>query len=865
VLIALLAAACGAASTLARDTPGIALDARAAPIAAAREAAALRPDRTPARSHPLATLTRQTLGPFAAAAGDRRIAAWIAGSDGGRERDLFVATLDGDGARLSQARAVARVPVETNALVVRAAGGAQGGWLLAWSALMDRGEALTVIGIAPDGSPRGAPVDLQRTHDHIRWSTLLPTAAGALCVWAEETPSGDADILVNGVTGEGKARGVLMRVAQGVDRWQAVASAGDGAALALVSANRREHGQTTASLTWQPLDRDGHPQGSPVLVARGSALAGNVEAVATEGGWLLAWTDRAGQDARVMLARVDASGSVSGPTAAVEGVGASSLVALASGKRGAALAWEDARGRSGSTRALHLGLVSPALTAQPTLSLEVAPGGVFELVASATGFALLTSAKACMVDAGSDRCAGPITPTFLRLGSRLEPVQVEPFLVGERYQPATIGWGLSCEGEGHCFALAGTSDAPTPVYALDLPPRASAFAAPLPRQPPADAPAVVGTATLASGQPYNQVASARVGGLTLVAALASAVDVPGRYGRSRGGRISIRSVDNDGQPVLEQTLTSHALAVGGVAAAASGDPQDGAAVAWVARDETGGCVHVARVARPGRPPQEVRLTASKGGASNVAIAWAGDGWLVVWVEGRGGRGGVYATKIGRDLRRLARDERVSQAAGDAGDVALAVQGDLAWIAWSDQRESPREGVADIFAATLHSRDATVAADEARVLATARHSRSPSLAPSADGRALLAWIEDAPPGLDAPSTAMVACLDANAHVTCAPTELPMAAEGRATTVALAPSKEGVRAVIARSSRVGVSLDVLRLGSDGAPAMAPWPLIDLDAPPSFEVALAISDDQLIFDDVGTRAGENRVRRALVKWRR
>src|SRR5260370_15084548 len=140
---------------------------------------------------------------------------------------------------------------------------------------MDRGEALTVIGIAPDGSPRGATVDLQLTHDHIRWSTLLPTAAGALCVWAEETPSGDADILVNGVTGEGKARGVLMRVAQGVDRWQAVASAGDGAALALVSANRREHGQTTASLTWQPLDRDRHPHASPMLLAPASSLSAN--------------------------------------------------------------------------------------------------------------------------------------------------------------------------------------------------------------------------------------------------------------------------------------------------------------------------------------------------------------------------------------------------------------------------------------------------------------------------------------------------------------------------------------------------------------------------------------------------------------
>src|SRR5258708_36602231 len=95
-----------------------------------------------------------------------------------------------------------------------------------------------------------------------------------------------------------------------------------------------------------------------------------------------------------------------------------------------------------------------------------------------------------MVDAGSDRCAGPITPTFLRLGSRLEPVQVEPFLVGERYQPATIGWGLSCGGEGHLFALGGASGTSAPGSARELPPRALALAAPLPRPATACAPAV---------------------------------------------------------------------------------------------------------------------------------------------------------------------------------------------------------------------------------------------------------------------------------------------------------------------------------------------------------------------------------------
>jgi hypothetical protein len=85
--------------------------------------------------------------------------------------------------------------------------------------------------------------------------------------------------------------------------------------------------------------------------------------------------------------------------------------------------------------------------------------------------------------------------------------------------------------------------------------------------------------------------------------------------------------------------------------------------------------------------------------------------------------------------------------------------------------------------------------------------------------------------------MVACLDANMRLTCIPAELAGPAEGRATAVALGSSpssKEGVRAVIARSGRVGVSLEGLRLGSDGAPLVAPWRLIDLDAPPSFEVA-------------------------------
>ena len=58
-------------------------------------------------------------------------------------------------------------------------------------------------------------------------------------------------------------------------------------------------------------------------------------------------------------------------------------------------------------------------------------------------------------------------------------------------------------------------------------------------------------------------------------------------------------------------------------------------------------------------------------------------------------------------------------------------------------------------------------------------------------------------------------------------------------------------------------------------AAWPLVDLDAPGSFDVALALAGDALVFDDVGVTApggtavasgtGAHRVRRAAVEWHR
>jgi len=277
-------------------------------------------------------------------------------------------------------------------------------------------------------------------------------------------------------------------------------------------------------------------------------------------------------------------------------------------------------------------------------------------------------------------------------------------------------------------------------------------------------------------------------------------------------------------------------------------------------------VHVAHLDRAGRRIKEIELTTrAKGDVSSVAMAWTGDGWLVAWVDGRDGNGEVYATKIDRELTRVAREERITNAPGDAGDVALAVQNGVAWLAWSDPRESPREGLADIYATTLGIRDAKRASDEVRVLASAPHSRSPQLAPSEGDSAVLAWIEDAATGLEGPAAAMVAVLDRSGRVERAPSMLPLSAEGRPTAIALAPSRDGVRAIVVRSGTKTLTLDAVLLGADGMPATRPWPLLDVEAPASFDVAVALAGDALLFDDVGGAPGDHHVRRAAVGWRR
>jgi hypothetical protein len=854
VSIVALAAGCGSSKPAA--TP-----AHKAPPAASSGGVAKPAQRDPTkpRAFHVVTLGERTLGPFLASRRDLSLAAYVGPAETGPSQRVVAFPVTDDGAPSGEARTVAPVQGEASALVVRATGGATPGFVAAWTSLVDRAEALMLAGIADDGQPRAEhPTELARTSNHIVWVEVVPTPRGGVCVWAEETRGGDANVLAAALDPDGRMRGVPARVARSVTGWQATA-AGDGVGLALVSPDPNAKNAKGGTLSWLRLDAEGAPIGVPVPVLAKPVASGDVEVVMRGDSPLFAWTDRSATDPALMIAALDGAGKiVDPPHAAVEAKSGAVLLGAASGPAGVVLAWEEPSHRIRTTRKVHLTRLGSKQGGERRTTLDVVGRGAPELVATEQGFSVLVQARACKPADASDTCGyAPALPTVVRFDAQLEPLQAEPLTVGDPPQPTALGWGLRCTA-GRCVALAATPESPSRIHTVSLPARTNDLRPPVVTPPPEGAPRIATLTTLASGAEYADMSATKVDGGTLVAMLTSAVEAKGQ-----GAQVLVRALDASGKPAgAPITISSRALTAGGVSIAAGGTPDDGAALAWVARENGEPQVHVTRVDKHGRRQNDVQLTTKKGSAADVAIAWADGGWIVAWVDGRDGNGEVYATKVGTDLNRVAREERITNAPGDASDVTLLVRPNAVWLAWADPRENPHEGFSDVYVTSLRPRDAKRATDEVRVLASAAHSRSPALAPAGDGVAV-AWIEEAPHDASRSEAygAMLARVDAKGTLLDAPVRMRSAGPGAPSSVALDASTGSLRAVVARATPDDLVLDAIELGDTG-PGRA-FLLHTLEGPPTLDVALNVLDGVLFFNDEGTE--DRRALRATLSWKR
>ncbi len=837
----------------------------------------------PLAGYLVASVGERTLGPFLARRGSGLAAsglvAWVTGAEGSGRRVLVVPVAP-NGAPRGAETVAAHVSVDTTMLVVRPMGGPAPGFVVAWSSLTDRGKSLWTVAVGDDGMPRSKPVELTRTNDDIVWIDIIPTDHGALCLWAEETRDNDANLVAAALDTDGKVHGVPTRVARGIVGWHALELPG-GVGVSTVDAATTDtkprptenrllrDARPGGSLSFHRLDAEGHVKAPPVVVTNKPVVSGDVE-VARDGSRLVfAWTDRTTAEPSVTMAAIDEKSVVEPPRKVAEARGGASLLALVSGQAGVGLMFEAPARRKGETRRVHVARVAPSLALERgALSFEVAGRGQPELAATATGFAALATTPDCEKD--SPQCLNaPAVATVFRTDEKVAVVQREPLTF--QADPATLGWGMTCDGDT-CFTLAaspGGPGAPARVRSASVRARANAAApaAAKPETRPKDGPRIADITAVVSGETVVDIASTRFGDTNLVATLSARVSENGRRAPSDEAKtapvtLATRIVDPSGAVSAPSIITNRALHVGGVAIAGAEKPEDGGAIAWVGRENGDAEVHVTRIDKRGRRTNDVQLTTMKGDAGDVTITWAGGGWIVAWVDWRDGNGEVYATKVAPDLQRTAREERITKAPGDASDLVALGVGDDVWLAWADSRESPRDGIADIFVTAVKKRDAKRAFDEHRLLPTAAHSRTPHFAQGPSG-IHVAWIEEAPMGAETPSTsgfgAFWAALDPTGKPTSKPNRIPVAGDGAATAVAI-EATTGLRAIVARSTHDAISLDAVDLSA--APAK-PASLLALDGPPSLDVALVLDGGVLYFNDEGPHPSDRRARRARIAW--
>ena len=196
-----------------------------------------------------------------------------------------------------------------------------------------------------------------------------------------------------------------------------------------------------------------------------------------------------------------------------------------------------------------------------------------------------------------------------------------------------------------------------------------------------------------------------------------------------------------------------------------------------------------------------------------------------------------------------------------------------WLAWSDPRENPRDGFADIFVAKLSAISAKPVVPESRILATVAHSRSPALASGLGDGPDIAWIEEAPMGGDAETSsaygAMIASLDATGHLVGEVIRTRGAGDGFPTSVALErttgalPSAlPGVlRLVLTRAAHDDLFLDAMQIAKGDKPVA--YSVFMLDGPPSLDVSLSIQNGGVFFNDDGVDVADGCARRLSIAW--
>ena len=799
-----------------------------------------------------ATVPAGTFGPYVATTPSGGLAVWAQAVE--QKRAWFGVAFDENGAPRGDPQRLANAPAEVGLAIVEPDAS---GFTLLSTHKQGLRTAIDTLELDPRGRAKASALNLADVGGEVVWVDLVTTSRGMLALWGVKSGSG-ADLFAALV---GQERVQREAFARGARAWQAT-KLGTGAAVGVVGAAGR--------IDVEVLDDHG-ASSSRVAVAAGPTSTVDLDMVGVDRGLVLAWSDRE----NVSLAAVSGDGKLAAPPARLPGgVGAESLVRLVPPHEqggSAYLAWESLLDRPASGRRISLAAVSADAklsSARATLDHDLGDGSVPELAARPSGLSALTMARACT----SEReCEGaPVLPTYVELDSALRVGASQPLRISAlRGEVPDLAWGLSCVLEP-CRVLGAQASSPSPVWTIRAEARPGKLV-PAARAAQATAlPRVAALELIAKTDPLSDVALAKVGGAS-VAAWVTYFDPSAPWERltkpAPDGKLDpvrallqVRAFPGSGAALPAETVSIRARSPGGVALAPSTAAPAEALLAWTAIDFKQPQVFATVVDEKGKKLRQRMLTRTPGEKADVAAAGLGDGWVVAWVDERSGDAEIYAARVGRMLQAAGPEKRITSAPGIASEVALLARGPDALIAWSDARDKDQPGVGDIYVALLKGADASLSGAEQLIAKTARHSRSPSLAPLGSG-ALLAWIEEtvSASGEAGAAEVQVVELGADGRPVGAPSVLASTG-GTPTAVGLDCRDDGCRILIALSRAGSAELRVAEWARGKPTALAR--LLSLPSPAPLGIAPALGGRELILADrVGS---EGRVRRMLIDWK-
>lgn len=817
-----------------------------------------------------------TFGPYLGVRPEAVVAAWAADVSG--KRRWITRALSDTGAPLAEPKTIADAATEVDLVAVRPLGwGKPLAFVLLTSSRAFSGERVDAMALGPGGELLGGPTPLAESLGDVVWVDAFSTDHGALALWAVRHDD-RASIygVVLGTSGEVTTEpAVLVSDARS---WQ-VARTLEGVMIAAVAAGkgRGERGPVTATF----VDYGGRVDKKPVVVNSTPTALLDLDAVFVGKNLVFAWSDDRDVEPRLYGAVLDGAGGIVkpaaplgapfGPQAVLRIVPPAGPDLRADGVRPgrAFLVWESLLERTGSSRAIRVNALSPDEPfGGPTAVIDFvsADGSLPELApTSRQGLAALTLAPAC-------KPAGPctddrVTPTFLEFNDKLGVVASEPLRIDELGGDAPdLAWGLTCR-TNDCFALVAGPKTPAPVYTVPLGAHSKSYRPAARGSSDLSLPRAASIEAIGRSDSVADLSAARVGESTLVTWVTYFDPTtpmvkpkkPAPDGKFEPIRavLNVRALPDQGAKTDVGILSYRAHSFGGVAVA-PGDPARGEAlVVWAAVDGKEPQVFVTLVGADGKKKVQKMLTHTKGGVSEVAAVFAGDGWFVAWIDERTGTSQVYVTKVDFKLHQTMPERHMGTAASTASGVQLLVRGDGLVVVWSDARgQTP--GVADIFVARLATRDLSPVGPERAVIATPAYSRSPAIAAFGEGSAL-AWIEDAPANtLGKGAVLMLVRLDSGAEPVVSSlgtAEL----SGSPAGVGISCGPKACRVVAPVASSDGAELDAF--GWYGQGTVRGTRIIGLSTRPKGGVAPVVIGDAAFYIDESSR--DARVRRAAIDW--